>query len=47
MIYIGIAIFVTGSLVALMLIGIAYELEDICKAIKGLTNEVNDLKYRM
>ena len=47
MISIGIAIFVFGCLVALVLIAIASELEDICKAIKELTNEVNDLKFRV
>lgn len=46
MIYIG-GIFVVGCLVALMLIAIASELENICKAIKELTNEVNDLKFRL
>lgn len=45
MIYIWTAIFALGCLVAL--IAIASELENICKVIKELTNEVNDLKYRM
>lgn len=47
MTYIGIAIYAFACVTVIIGWWIESELKEICKAIKELTNEVNDLKFRM